>query len=195
ADLGSGLLRETPGTSEPSLTDALSAGADLITCSGDKLLGGPQAGLILGRKAVVDPLRHHPLLRAVRLDKMSLAALETTLMLHRDEPGRIPVRYLLGQSEAQLQQRAERLQVMLGSGTIERTEAFAGGGSLPEERIMSRAVALHLKMGAEEAADLLRACHPAVIGRIKEGRLLLDVLTVFDSDLPELAAALRAVLS
>ena len=79
ADLGSGLLQSTPGTAEPSLGEALSAGADLVTCSGDKLLGGPQAGLILGKKAAVDPLRHHPLLRAVRLDKMSLAALEATL--------------------------------------------------------------------------------------------------------------------
>lgn len=195
ADLGSGLLQDTPGTAEPSLGEALSAGADLVTCSGDKLLGGPQAGLILGKKATVDPLRHHPLLRAVRLDKMSLAALEATLMLHRDMPERVPVRYMLGQTEAVLQQRAQRLQSMLGSGTVERTEAFAGGGSLPEERIESRAVALHPRIGAEEAAGLLRSCHPPVIGRIKEGRLLLDMLTVSDSELPELAEALRTVLA
>ena len=157
ADLGSGLLQETPGTTEPSFGEALSAGADLVTCSGDKLLGGPQAGLILGKKAAVDPLRHHPLLRAVRLDKMSLAALEATLMLHRDMPERVPVRRMLGQTEAVLQQRAERLQAMLGSGTVERTDAFAGGGSLPEERIASRAVALQPRIGAEEAASLLRS--------------------------------------
>lgn len=195
ADLGSGLVHATPGITEPSLRDALSAGADLVTCSGDKLLGGPQAGLILGKTIAVDPLRHHPLLRAVRLDKMSLAALEATLLLHRDQPDRVPVRYMLGQTEAVLQQRAERLQGMIGSGTVERTEAFAGGGSLPGERIASRAVALHLHIGAEEAASLLRSYDQPVIGRIKDDRLLLDMLTVADGELPELAAAVRKALA
>ena len=194
ADLGSGLLHEAPGTAEPSLGEALSAGADLVTCSGDKLLGGPQAGLILGKKTAVDPLRRHPLLRAVRLDKMSLAALEATLLLHRDMPERVPVRRMLGQTEAVLQQRAERLRTLLGSGAVERTDAFAGGGSLPEERIASRALALQPEIGAEEAAELLRSCDPPVIGRINEGRLLLDMLTVSDDELPALAAALRTVL-
>lgn len=195
ADLGSGLLYEGSGTAEPTLGEALSGGADVVTCSGDKLLGGPQAGLILGRKTAVDRLRDHPLLRAVRLDKMSLAALEATLMLHRDMPERVPVRHMLGQSEAVLQRRAERLQAILGSGAVERTEAFAGAGSLPEERIASRAVALHPRIGAEEAAGLLRSAHPAVIGRIKDGRLLLDMVAVSDEELPELAAALRGVLA
>ena len=194
ADLGSGLLQGTPATAEPSLGEALLAGADLVTCSGDKLLGGPQAGLILGKKAAVDSLRHHPLLRALRLDKMSLAALEATLILHRDSPQRVPVRYMLGQTEAVLQARAERLQTLLGRGTIERTDAFAGGGSLPEERIASRAVALPMRIGAEEVASALRASDPPVIGRINDGRLLLDMLTVTDSELPELAAALNKVL-
>jgi L-seryl-tRNA(Ser) seleniumtransferase len=194
ADVGSGLLHAVPGSTEPSLGEALSAGADLVTCSGDKLLGGPQAGLILGRKAAADRLREHPLLRAVRLDKMSLAALEATLMLHRDMPERVPVWHMLRQTEAVLQQRAERLQALLGGGAVEPTEAFAGGGSLPEERILSRAVALNPRMGAEEAASLLRSGHPPVIGRIKDGLLLLDVLTVSDSELPELTAALRTVL-
>jgi L-seryl-tRNA(Ser) seleniumtransferase len=194
ADLGSGLLHRSAGSTEPSLTEALSLGADLVTCSGDKLLGGPQAGLILGRKAAVDRLRDQPLLRAVRLDKMSLAALEATLMLHRDRPERVPVRRMLGQTEAVLQRRAEDLQALLASGTVEPTEGFAGGGSLPEERIASRAVLLNLQIGADEAAALLRAGDPAVIGRIQEGRLLLDMLTVSDNELQGLAAAVRAVL-
>jgi L-seryl-tRNA(Ser) seleniumtransferase len=195
ADLGSGLLQSTPGVSEPTLQAALADGADLVTCSGDKLLGGPQAGLILGRAAAVDRLRRHPLLRAVRLDKMTLAALEATLMLHRDQPGRVPVMRMLRQTEAELQQRAERLQVLLGLGAVEPTEAFAGGGSLPEERIASRALALAPPMGAEEAAARLRSCEPAVVGRLNEGRLLLDMLTVADAELPALAAALRTVLA
>ena len=193
ADLGSGLLHDAPGGAEPTLRQALADGADLVTCSGDKLLGGPQAGLILGRKALVDRLRNHPLLRAVRLDKMSLAALEATLLLHRDSPQQVPVRRMLAQSETVLKERAERLQALLGGGTLERTEAFAGGGALPEERIASWALALQTRIAAEEAAASLRSGDPPVIARINEGRLLLDMLAVADGDLAELGAALRAV--
>lgn len=192
ADLGSGLLHDTPGTAEPTLRAALAAGADIVTCSGDKLLGGPQAGLILGKKSVVDRLRTHPLLRAIRLDKMSLAALEATLMLHRDTPERVPVNAMLRQTGAGLQQRAEALLILLGGGALERTEAFAGGGALPGERIASWAVALTPRGGAEPMARRLRAHTPAVIGRISEGRLLFDMLTVSDDELPALAEALRA---
>jgi L-seryl-tRNA(Ser) seleniumtransferase len=195
ADLGSGLLQHTPGSAEPTLSEALSAGADLVTCSGDKLLGGPQAGLIVGKQSVVDRLRNHPLLRAVRLDKMSLAALEATLRLHRDQPQKVPVRRMLSQSEVVLQQRAERLLSLLGKGRVECTEAFAGGGSLPEERIASRAVALQPGMGVDAAASLLRNGYPAVIGRIKDDQLLFDMLTVPDDALPDLASALQVILA
>jgi L-seryl-tRNA(Ser) seleniumtransferase len=195
ADLGSGLLRPAPGTAEPTVSDALAAGADLVTCSGDKLLGGPQAGLILGRREVLDPLRKHPLLRAVRLDKMSLAALEATLVLHRDRPDSVPVMRMLGQDEAELQARAERLQALLGFGTIETSEAFAGGGSLPEERIASRALVLSPNVGPDQAAAALRAGDPPVIGRISEGRLLFDMLTVSDDEVSQLAEALARVLA
>jgi L-seryl-tRNA(Ser) seleniumtransferase len=194
ADLGSGLLHERPDGAEPTLRQALLDGADLVTCSGDKLLGGPQAGLILGRKALVDRLRDHPLLRAVRLDKMSLAALEATLRLHRDMPERIPVRRMLAQTEAVLKERAERLQALVGGGALERTEAFAGGGALPEERIASWALRLQSRITVEEAAGLLRSGDPAVIARINEGRLLLDMLAVADGDLAELGGALRAAV-
>ena len=149
ADVGSGLLHAGAGTTEPTLGEALSAGADLVTCSGDKLLGGPQAGLILGKKSAVDRLREHPLLRAVRLDKMSLAALEATLMLHRDMPERVPLLHLLGQGEAVLQQRAERLLTMVGerhgraNGGVRRRRIAARGadrepGSGFESRHRSR---------------------------------------------------------
>jgi L-seryl-tRNA(Ser) seleniumtransferase len=193
ADVGSGLLEKAHGTPEPTLREALSDGADLVTCSGDKLLGGPQAGLILGRKALVDRLRDHPLLRAVRLDKLSLAALEATLQLHRDTPLRVPLRRMLGQTEAVLKARAERLQALVDGATLERTEAFAGGGALPEERISSWALVLRTRIGADEAAAALRSGNPAVIARINEGRLLLDMLAVADDDVAELGAALCAV--
>lgn len=194
-DLGSGLLQAMPPGAEPGLTDTLAAGADLVTCSGDKLLGGPQAGLILGSQAAIDPLRQHPLLRAIRLDKLSLAALEATLQLHRDSPERLPLRRMLGQSEAELQCRAERLRALLGHGEIERTTAYAGGGSLPEERIPSRALAVIPTMGAEAAAARLRNGTPPVIGRIRDDRLLLDMLTVGEEELPDLAAALKTGLA
>jgi L-seryl-tRNA(Ser) seleniumtransferase len=141
----------------------------------------------------VDRLRDHPLLRAVRLDKLCLAALEATLLLHRDSPERVPLRRMLEQTEAVLRARAEHLQALVDGATLERTEAFTGGGALPEERIVSWALVLHTRIGADEAAALLRSGEPAVIARINEGRLLLDMLAVSDDDLAELGAALCAV--
>lgn len=194
ADLGSGLIAAMPGCDEPTLGEALAAGADVVTCSGDKLLGGPQAGLILGRAEAVAPLRRHPLLRAVRLDKMSLAALEATLVLHRDRPEGVPVRRMLASGEDELAARAEWLKALVGAGEVVVSAGFAGGGSLPEQRIVSRALALVPEMGVEAAAGALRSARPAVVGRIAEGRLLLDVLTVADDEIEELAGLVRAVL-
>ena len=194
ADVGSGALHAAPGLREPTLRAALEAGADLVTCSGDKLLGGPQAGLILGTTAAVDKLRRHPLLRAVRLDKMSLAALEATLLLHRDAPARVPVLRMLGQSPATLRDRAERLRALAGAGEVVATEGFAGGGALPEERIASWALALLPDAGPDTAAAALLRQRPAVVGRIAGGRLLLDVLTVADAEIAELAQALGRIL-
>src|SRR3546814_12635221 len=104
---------------------------------------------------------------------MSLAAFEATRMLHRDQPERVPVLRMLGQNEAVLQMRAEQLLALVGSGAIERSVAFAGGGSLPEERIVSRALALQPAIGVDAAATRLRAGRPAVVGRIHAGRLQL----------------------
>jgi L-seryl-tRNA(Ser) seleniumtransferase len=195
ADLGSGLLHAAPGQLELTVGHALSQGADVVTCSGDKLLGGPQAGIILGRASAVDRMRQHPLLRAVRLDKMTLAALEATLMLHRDNPQRVPVHFMLSQPPALLQRRAEQLQRMLGTGRVQQTDAFAGGGALPEERLSSYALLVQPAAGAEQLAARLRASDPAVIARIQDGQLILDLLTVSDSELPELAEVLRQVLA
>ena len=195
ADVGSGLLVHGPGSSEPTIGETLAAGADIVTCSADKLLGGPQAGLIVGDQEAVDRLRVHPLLRAVRLDKMSLAALEATLRLHRDRPLGVPVVAMMRQTLAEIKARAERLRALLDAGQIIGTKAFAGGGSLPEERMASFALALSPPMGAAGAAALLRTGQPAVVGRIADGRLLLDMLTVSDAELPELAEALKPVLA
>ncbi len=195
ADLGSGLIAPSPGSSEPTLAQALAAGADIVTCSGDKLLGGPQAGLILGTRTAIEPLRKHPLLRALRLDKMSLAALEATLILHRDQPERVPVLRMMRQSEDELAARAECLQGLLGMGHVVSSEGFAGGGSLPEERIASKALALDPPEGAPAAAARLRMGHPAIVALIRADRLLIDMLAVSNDDLPELATGLRAIMT
>lgn len=195
ADVGSGLLHPAQGVPEPTLRQALADGADLVTCSGDKLLGGPQAGLVLGREAAVDLLRRHPLLRAVRLDKMTLAALEATLVLHREAPEKIPVLAMLAQSKDQLRGKAERLLSLIGFGAIEPSEAFVGGGALPEQVVQSWAVVLEPPKGIDAAAAALREAADPVVARIARERLMFDVLTVAEDELRALAAAVRAVLA
>ncbi len=198
-DLGSGALldlRRFGRPHEPTVRDALAAGANLVAFSGDKLLGGPQAGILVGSTAAVAPLRRHPLLRALRLDKMSLAALEATLRLYRDPDGAvaaIPLLRMLDQDEATLAARAERLVSLLDGcieTVIEPSEGYAGGGTLPGSVISSRAVALHGE--AEMLAARLRRYRPSVVGRISGGRLLLDMLTVADDEVPVLAEAIKA---
>jgi L-seryl-tRNA(Ser) seleniumtransferase len=183
-DLGSGVLGYVPG--EPSARASLAAGADLVCFSGDKLLGGPQAGIVAGRADLVERLRHHPLQRAVRVDKLTLAALEGTLQLHLDAPERIPVLRMLGEDVGVVRARAVRLAQMT-HGTVEETVARIGGGALPLTELPSFACALD-----EALAAPLRAGSPPVIGIVRDGRLLLDCRTLADDELDEVAAAVRA---
>ena len=204
-DQGSGTLadlRRLGRSHEPTVGEAVAAGADLVAFSGDKLLGGPQAGLLVGKRAAVDPLRKHPLLRALRLDKLTLAALEATLRLHLDEEGatrRLPVLRMLAQGEDTLQDRAERLAALLPSDAsprIEPTTGYAGGGSLPDEGVRSRGVRVAAAgITADELARRLRAGRPAVVGRLHDGGLLLDVLAIADAELRDLAAAVQEALA
>src|SRR5581483_11507598 len=124
-DLGSGALGDVPG--EPSARDSLTAGADLVCFSGDKLLGGPQAGIVAGSADLVEKLRRHPLQRALRVDKLTLAALEGTLQLHLDSAMRVPVLRMLGEDVGVVRARAERLAGLTG-GSVEETVARVGGG-------------------------------------------------------------------
>ncbi len=205
-DLGSGALvnpERLERRREPTVRDAVAAGADIVAFSGDKLMGGPQAGLLVGKRDVIDRLRRHPLLRAVRLDKMALAALEATLRLYRDPQRaaqRIPVLRMLAQTEGELRARAHALRDLLAGCDatlgVEASEAYAGGGSLPEDKLASCAVTvLGPDVGPDEIARRLRGGRPAVVGRIAGGRLVLDMLTVADSELSELAMAVRNALS
>jgi L-seryl-tRNA(Ser) seleniumtransferase len=186
-DLGSGVLTQLPD--EPSARDALAAGADLVCFSGDKLLGGPQAGIVVGRPELVERLRRHPLQRALRADKLTLAALEGTLVLYLD-PVRalreVPVLRMLAEPTEAVHARAIRLAELTG-GTVEETVARVGGGALPLAELPSFACALD-----EDLAAPLRLAEPAVVGVVRDGRLLLDCRTLSDAELDEAAAAVAA---
>jgi L-seryl-tRNA(Ser) seleniumtransferase len=194
-DLGSGLLiplDELGLTGEPTAADAVNSGAGLVTMSGDKLLGGPQAGIIIGAGELLRRLRKNPLLRALRVDKLTIAALEATLMLYR-EPERarreVPVLAMLGASVGTLRARAEAVVRGLRGVEIVESEASVGGGAFPNARIPSVALAISGDAARREAR--LRLGDPAVIGRIAEGKLLIDMRAVRPSEDEQLSAALR----
>jgi L-seryl-tRNA(Ser) seleniumtransferase len=196
-DLGSGLvlsLERYGLTGEPLASDAVRDGASVVTMSGDKLLGGPQAGIILGRRTAIERIRTNPLTRALRVDKLTLGALEATLALYR-EPARafaeIPTLAMICADVADVRARARSLAERLTSRRIMcdviETDASVGGGSFPTGRIPSAAVALS---GNAEQVDIrLRAGDPPVVSRIVEGRVVLDVRTIqpgVDDELIEL---------
>ena len=186
-DLGSGVLQPSDTLSlgdEPSARDALRAGADVVTFSGDKLLGGPQAGIVVGRADLVEKLRRHPLQRALRADKLTLAALEGTLSLYLDAPERIPVLRML--RDESVRTRAERLASLVG-GDVEETVARVGGGALPLAELPSFACAV-----VEELAAPLRTGEAPVVGIVRDGKLLLDCRTLADDEVDEVASAVAA---
>ena len=188
-DLGSGAL--VPLRDEPTARGSLAAGADLVCFSGDKLLGGPQAGIVVGDSKLVERLRRHPLQRALRADKLTLAALEGTLALYLDpERARreIPVLRMLDEPAAAVQARAERLASLVG-GAVEETVARVGGGALPLAELSSFACALD-----EGLTGPLRNGDLPVIGVVRDGRLLLDCRTLTDAEIDDLAHAVRALL-
>jgi L-seryl-tRNA(Ser) seleniumtransferase len=185
-DLGSGSLADVGD--EPTAASSVAAGADLVCFSGDKLLGGPQAGIVVGRRALTERLRRHPLQRALRADKLTLAALEGTLALHEDpERARreIPVLRMLDEPLERVRERAERLAGLVG-GEVEETVARVGGGALPLAELPSAACAIE-----EELAAPLRLGDPPVLGIVRDGRLLLDARTLAE---PEVDEAARVVL-
>jgi L-seryl-tRNA(Ser) seleniumtransferase len=187
---------------EPVARQSLAAGADLVLFSGDKLLGGPQAGIIAGRKEWVQKIEKDPLMRAFRLDKMTLAALETTLRiyLHEERALRdIPVLRMLGSPLPELRQRAESLATRLrdvpGLRTVRATEdiAYVGGGSLPDQAMKTWVVEVEAEaLSDADLAYRLRTGTPAVMGRLRDGKLVLDVRTVLSEQEGSLIEAVRA---
>jgi L-seryl-tRNA(Ser) seleniumtransferase len=206
-DLGGGVLYDLAQfslPSEPVVRTELEKGADLVTFSGDKVLGGPQAGIIAGRRNYVEAIRNHALMRVLRCDKLIYAALEATFSLYRLENGALtqalPVLRMLCAPIGELEARATRLLQALGAEAVEvlsaevvESQSQAGSGALPLEELPSRAVVLRPPSGGAEAlARQLRLAAVPIVGRIVRERLLLDMRTVVDGDVEEIAVALRA---
>jgi L-seryl-tRNA(Ser) seleniumtransferase len=201
-DLGSGALAAGVAAlrDEPPVRRSVLAGAAITCFSGDKLLGGPQAGLMVGGAEAVSAARAHPLARAVRIDKLSLAALEATVRLYRD-PDRarreIPVLAMLDASEGELRARAERMAAAIAGDGVEIEEAVAkvGGGALPLLELEGPVVAIDPgSLGADRLAARLRAADPPVLGRVQGGRLLLDPRTLTDEEAEAAGARVGAAL-
>ena len=200
-DVGSGslLLTEKYGmVHEPTPQESIKDGAGLVFFSGDKLLGGPQAGIVIGKKELVDILAQHPLARAVRIDKLSLASLSATLAhyLKGEAENEIPVWRMISTSEADLKKRAKLWQSALGcSSSIEKSRSAVGGGSLPGETLPTWVLSLDCRnVGAEGVMRRLRESDTPVVARIDENRVLLDPRTVLPEEDGPLLDALRSAV-
>jgi L-seryl-tRNA(Ser) seleniumtransferase len=207
-DLGSGSLvdldaRGLPG--EHTIRESIGQGADLVTFSGDKLMGGPQAGIIVGSRDYVESLRKHPVARALRVDKMTVGALSATLLEYLDTEevwGKVPALRMLTEPAESVKRRAARLKRILDRNGPEGLEysvvadmSRAGGGTLPTAEIPTYCLSLsHARLSAAALDEMLRKANPPVIGRIKEDRLLLDMRTVDDAELSLIADVLHTIV-
>ena len=204
-DVGSGLLHDLAPwglTGEPRVPEAVAAGAELVLFSGDKLLGGPQAGCLVGGRELIARCRSNPLARALRADKLTLAALEATLALHRDSAtaiAEIPVLAMLTATAAELASRAERLAALCPTELdpqIRPGTSAVGGGSLPGAVLPTSLIALDAgPLGADGLALRLRLGDPAIVARVSEGRVLLDPRTLPLGAYAEIGAALRQAIA
>jgi L-seryl-tRNA(Ser) seleniumtransferase len=196
-DLGSGSLVDLSPLAEPTVSQTVAQGVDLVAFSGDKLLGGPQAGIIVGRAELTATMKRNPLARALRIDKLSLAALSATLRLYmppNDPRARIPVLRMITEPAAVVDERARQLLARLArlpaaEAVIVDDVSYAGGGASPMLEIPTRVIRLSTKeISVAELARRLRAGAPPVIGRIARGALCLDLRTVDSSEIPDLGA-------
>lgn len=197
-DLGSGALIDTARyglAHEPTVQESLAAGVDVVCFSGDKLLGGPQAGLIVGKKDLLDKVKRHPLARAVRADKTCLAGVTATLTHYlKDEAEReIPIVRMMSLTPEQVKVRAEAWREALGGGEVVKSESTVGGGSLPEESLPTFVLALNVK-SPEKFLKKLREANPPIIARTENDRVLLDPRTVLPGQEEALLAVLRKTI-
>ncbi len=208
-DLGSGCLVDLSRfglMKEPTVQEVVSSGVDVVTFSGDKLLGGPQAGIIVGRKEIIDTIKKNPLNRALRIDKFTLSGLESILRLYRDEQvalETIPTLAMIAAPVDVVDKRARRLLRRLrrdmkeqcGFSIVDSTSRV-GGGAMPEQNVPSRSIALEpLRLSVSALERALRRLDVAVIGRIEDGRLLLDLRTVLDDELALIHKSLLQIFS
>lgn len=208
-DIGSGVLVDFSSyglTHEPTVRESVSAGIDIVTCSGDKLFGGPQAGIIVGRADIIAKIKKNPLTRALRIDKFTLAAMEATLRLYLDEEKairEIPTLKMITMPQEELKSRAEALACMLQdrigrSADIEIVTGHSqvGGGALPEENIPTFLVALSCKsISVNFLEDRLRRLEPPVLARIQKDRLLLDTRTLLEGDAEVITDHLEKIIA
>jgi len=208
-DLGSGSLIDLSPYGldyEPTVQEVVKTGADVVTFSGDKLLGGPQAGIIVGKKTILDQLKKNPLNRALRIDKLTLAALESTLRLYLDQEtviGKIPTLRMLTITADELERRAvtfkERLRHAIPQSValhIKEDISQVGGGALPSQQLPTRVIALSSKtIPVQELERGLRENKPSIIARIHKDQLLIDLRTVFEHEEEALEKALTAVIT
>jgi L-seryl-tRNA(Ser) seleniumtransferase len=206
-DLGSGTLIDLERFGlphEPTVQEALAAGMDVVTFSGDKLMGGPQAGIIVGKTDLINTMKKNPLIRALRIDKLSLAALEGTLRLYEndDEVARkVPVMQLLSQDLGTLRERAQRMHdgicgIAHLAVSLREGVGFAGGGALPEEGIPTCVVALApAHRTVDDFAEAMRANDPPIIGRVVDDCFALDLRTILDDEVDEIICAVQRIVS
>lgn len=197
-DLGSGCLLETTQfglTKEPTVQESVSSGCDLTFFSGDKLLGGPQAGIIVGKQHLIEQLSKHPIARAIRIDKLSIAALTATILhyLRNEAIEQIPIWKMISQSESDVRRRASILQSEIPNcSSIVEGESTIGGGSLPGETLPTWLVAID--GNAEKLSSLLRKSDPPIVTRIENGKVVIDLRTVTDAEEPILKKCLVSAL-
>jgi L-seryl-tRNA(Ser) seleniumtransferase len=203
-DLGSGALfdlRSVGVTGEPGVVDSIAAGVDVVTYSGDKLLGGPQAGILSGKKDAIARIRSNPLFRALRVDKLTYAALEATLLAYvRQDHNSIPALRMMRMTKEEIAARAEQLVKKLQNARVKLElvdgESVVGGGAAPGATLPTRLISISVDgLATEELAARLRAIDPPLIARIEEGRVLLDLRTVFPSQESTLLAGLQTVIT
>jgi len=197
-DIGSGALIDTTQfglSKEPLVQDSVTAGADIVCFSGDKLLGGPQAGIIVGKKELIARIKKHPLARAVRADKLCLAALEATLAhyLKGNALDNIPVWKMIALQPDDLQKRTIQWQKELGTGEVIPEVSTIGGGSLPGGTLPTFVLAIQAKQ-IDKALAQLRKNNPPIIGRIKDDRILFDPRTVLESEEQNLLNGIKRIL-
>ncbi len=197
-DLGSGALVDTAKyglAHEPTVQESLAAGADIVCFSGDKLLGGPQAGIIVGKKDLLDKVKKHPLARAVRADKTCLAGLTATLTHYlKDEAEReIPIVRMMSMTLEQVRGRAEAWREAIGQGEVVRSESTVGGGSLPEETMSTYVLALNVQ-SPDKFLKKLREANPPVIARVENDQIFFDPRTIHEEQGEKLLSILRSLL-